>query len=101
MFNNVYLMPNQAVQNRGETVTDNLMTERAATLAGGAATVKVPYAGGSEVYYLVAKKAVAAYNASDDDFEVDVDATTAIGATEEVVVLIFAQSGTQQFTKPD
>lgn len=100
MFNDNYLLPNQGVQNRGETVSDKIMAEREVTLAAGAATVNVPFAAGTEVYYLCAKKAPVTYNATTDLFEADIDATTAIGATEEVVVLLFANSGTQQFSKP-
>jgi hypothetical protein len=96
----ILVLRNQKYNNSGETPGDTLMVEREVTLSGSAGTVEVPFRGGEAIYYLLAKKATTAYDATDDRFEVSVSAA-AIGATDTVVALLFGMSGAQQYTKPD
>lgn len=93
------VLRNQKYNNTGETVGDTLLCEREVTLSGSAGTVNVGFSTGTNVYYLLAKKAQTTYNGTTDKFEVAVSAA-AIGATDTVVALIFGPSGSEQFTKP-
>lgn len=95
----ILVLRNQKYNNSGETPGDTLLVEREATLSGSAATVNVPFTTGTDVYYLLAKKAATTYNSGTDQFEVALSAA-AIGATDTVVALIFGMSGAQQYTKP-